>query len=582
MFDTSKNQEYGQPILVLIDSDSPERFGRYTGEILRAEGFNSFQIKDLKEITLDLLNEYDVINLTETDLTIDQAVIFRSFTYAGGRLIAFRPDQKIWDLCGISDSGSLVEDGYLRMEPGTPVQEGLTLETMQIHGAADAYTLGQSGASSIAALYCDSATPTAYPAVVCHSIGQGKTVAFAYNLPANIAYTRQGNPAWAGQERDGILGIRAAEMYLGWVDTSKNHFNQADVQMQLLSHLIEDLIQDRKPLPRLWYFPGYYKCLVILTGDGEDSILEDFQVHLADIETKGARMTIYLKSPSLPACEVANWVSNGHEIACHFDDTVEAVQPTYSGMNFVAGETVKAHRQVYGYAPRTVRNHWIVWVGWADQAAIEAELGIGMDCNLYHYDQGSSHGHYLGSVGNFTGSGLPMKFIDKTGQVIDIYQSLTQLPDEQWLEENLYGCFKILLDRSLDLETYTFVNVNFHTDRWQAWSKKPGLDMLDYANRRGVPMWTAEHTLSFLERRDSASFQNIHWSDNKLSFTFDVPLGEQGLTFMLPQNPNNLTISRIEIDGTRQTFRRMTIKGRNYALVDTGLGGSFQVIAYYR
>ena len=582
MFNTSKNQEYSQPILILIDSDSPERFGSYTGEILKTEGFNSFQVRDLKEISLDFLYQHDVVILTETELTIDQAAIFRSFITGGGRLIAFRPDQKICGLFGISDSGGIIEDGYLRLEPGTPVQEGLTLETMQIHGAADGYTLSQTGASSLATLYCDSATPTAFPAVVYHSFGQGKTVAFAYNLPRNIAYTRQGNPAWAGQERDGILGIRAAEMYLGWVDTSKNHFNQADMQMQLLSHLIEDLIQDRKPLPRLWYFPGYHKCLVILTGDGEDSILEDFQVHLADIEAKGARMTIYLKNPSLPACEVANWVSNGHEIACHIDDTIEAVQPTYAGMNFAACATIKAHQQVYGYAPRTVRNHWIVWYGWTDQAAIEAELGLGMDCNLYHYDLGSSHGHYLGGIGNFTGSGLPMRFIDKDGQVIDIYQSLTQLPDEQWLEENLYGCFKILLDRSLDLETYTFVNVNFHTDRWQVWSKKPGLDMLDYANRRGVPLWTAEHTLNFLKARDSASFQNIHWSDNKLSFTFDVPLGEQGLTIMLPQNLNVLTISRVEIDGTRQTFRRMTIKGHNYALVDTGLGGSFHIIAYYR
>ena len=582
MFNTSKNQEYSQPILVLIDSDLPERFGSYTGEILKTEGFNSFQVKDLKEISLDFLYQHDVVILTETELTIDQAAIFRSFITGGGRLIAFRPDQKIWDLFGISDSGSIIEDGYLRLEPGTSVQEGLTLETMQIHGAADGYTMSEARTSSLATLYCDSATPSPYPAIITCRLGEAKMVAFAYNLPRNIAYTRQGNPAWACQERDGILGIRAAEMYLGWVDTSKNHFNQADMQMQLLSHLIEDLIQDRKPLPRLWYFPGFNKCLVTLTDDGEDSILEDFQVHLSDIESKGARITVYLKNPSIPSSIISGWVSKGHEIACHFDDTAEAAQPTFDRMYSVACETINAHLQAYGYLPKTVRNHWIVWVGWTEQASIEAGLGIGMDCNLYHYDRGSSHGHYLGGVGNFTGSGLPMKFIDKDGQVIDIYQSLTQLPDEQWLEENLYGCFKILLDRSLDLEAYTFVNVNFHTDRWQVWSKKPGLDMLDYANRRGVPLWTAEHTLNFLKTRDSASFQNIHWSDNKLSFTFDVPVGEQGLTFMLPQNHNGLTISRIEMDGIRQSYRRMTIKGRYYALVYTGSGGSFHVTAYYR
>ncbi|MGD0005974.1 MAG: hypothetical protein ABSE06_17305 [Anaerolineaceae bacterium] len=582
MLGNTENRESTHPILILIDPDSPDRFGSYTGEILKAEGFNSFQVRHPHEITLELLNQHDIVVLTECELTTSQAAILRAYINEGGRLIAFRPEKKIKDIFGISDSGCVVEDGYLRLEPGTPVQEGLTLETMQIHGVADGCTLTATGASSLATLFSDSATPTLYPAVVSHTYGKGKTVAFAYNLPRNIVFTRQGNPAWACQERDGILGIRAAEMYLGWVDTSKNHFNQADMQMQLLSHLIEELTQDRKPLARLWYFPSYNKCLVTLTDDGEDSVLEDFQVHLADIESKGARITVYLKNPCLPVSSVANWVANGHEIACHFDDTAEATQPTYEGMNSVASETVKAHLQAYGYPPRTVRNHWIVWVGWTEQAAIEAGVGIGMDCNLYHYDQGSTHGHYLGGVGNFTGSGLPMKFVSKDGRVIDIYQSLTQLPDEQWLEENFYGCFKTLLDRSLDFETYTFVNVNFHTDRWQVWSRKPGLDMLDYANRRGVPMWTAEHTLNFLKARDSASFHDIYWSDQILSFTFEAPFADQGLTFMLPLDYNFLNLWKVEMDGVRQTFRRMIIKGRAYALAETGSGGSFQIMAYYR
>lgn len=363
--------------------------------------------------------------LTEFELSTAQALILRDYVNEGGRLIAFRPDKQIKGLFGISDSGCVVEDGYFSLSPGTPAQEGLTLETMQIHGVADGYNLIAAGVSSLATLFNNSTTPTLYPALTSHTYGKGKTVAFAYNLPRNIALTRQGNPAWACQERDGILGFRAAEMYLGWVDTSKNHLNQADMQMQLLSHLIEELVQDRKPLPRLWYFPGYNKCLVTLTDDGEDLALEDFQAHLADIELKGARITVYLKNPSLPAHVVANWVANGHEIACHFDDTAEAAQPTYEGMNSVASETVKAHLQAYGYPPRTVRNHWIVWVGWTEQATIEAGVGIGMDCNLYHYDRGSTHGHYLGGVGNFNGSGLPMKFINEGGQLIDIYQSLT-------------------------------------------------------------------------------------------------------------------------------------------------------------
>jgi hypothetical protein len=569
-----------KPILVIISGNMQNAFGGYTSEILKAEGFNAFQIEQIDSITPLLLSSFDVVILTEINLSEIQAEIFRSYVSNGGHLIAFRPEGLMADVFGISPTGSEIEEGYLCVNPDTNVGKGISSESMQFHGKADAYMLN--GAEAIANLFLDSTTPTGFPAITSFSFGKGQSFAFTYNLPKSIVYTRQSNPAFAGQERDGILGIRAAEMYLGYADAAKNHLNQADEQMHLFSHSIEEACKAQKPLPRLWYFPGFNKCLVTLTDDGEDSILDDFQVHLTDIESKGARITIYLKNPTLPLSVVNNWVAKGHEIACHFDDTAEATQPTFDGMYSVASKTVNAHLQAYGYLPKTVRNHWIVWVGWTEQASIEASLGIGMDCNLYHYDRGSSHGHYLGSVGNFTGSGLPMKFVDKDGQIIEIYQSLTQLPDEQWLEENLYGCFKTLMDRSLDLENYTFMNVNFHTDRWQVWSKKPGLDMIDYANRRGVPVWTAEHTLNFLKTRDNACFQNIEWAGNKLSFIIKVPVGEQGLTFMLPQKHEELTINRIEVDGTRQSYRRMTIKGRNYVMVDSGCGGSFLITAYYR
>ena len=577
MSGTIRCETLNHPILVIVNE--PKLFGNYLGEILKAEGFNAFQIEPLAEISLALLNRFDIVILTETALTADQAELLRVYVSSGGQLVAFRPDKQIVDIFGIADAGCLVEEGYLRVEVDTPTGAGLTSETLQFHGVADGYNLN--GATPAATLFSDPLTPTTFPAVVCHDFGEGRAAAFTYNLPKSVVYTRQGNPAWAGQEKDGILGIRAAEMYLGWVDPSKNHLNQADEQMRLLSHILEEFANHCRPLPRLWYFPGFHQCLVILTDDGEDSSESEFELHFADLESKGAQTTLYLKSPYISPATVAQWVARGHEIACHFDDTQEAILPTYAGMNAVACAMVKDHWEAYGLMPKTVRNHWIVWVGWAEQAIIEASLGIGLDCNLYHYDRGSSHGHYLGGVGNFTGSGLPMKFANRGGRVIDIYQSLTQLPDEQWLEANFYGCFKTLVDRSLDQQAYTFINVNFHTDRWQVWSRKPGLDMLDYANKRGVPMWTAEHTLKFLEARDSARFKDICWSDPTLSFTLEVPMAGQDLTFMLPRLYNGMTLSKVEKDGIRLTCKRMKIKGQRYALVAAGSGGTFSIQACY-
>ena len=77
------------------------------------------------------------------------------------------------------------------------------IETIQFHGTADRYTT--SGATTVATLFEDATTATANPAVTLRSVGAngGQAAAFTYDLPRSIVYTRQGNPAWSGQERDG-------------------------------------------------------------------------------------------------------------------------------------------------------------------------------------------------------------------------------------------------------------------------------------------------------------------------------------------------------------------------------------------
>ena len=43
----------------------------------------------------------------------------------------------------------------------------------------------------------------------------GQAAAFTYDLARSVVYTRQGNPAWAGQERDGFAPIRSDDLFFG-------------------------------------------------------------------------------------------------------------------------------------------------------------------------------------------------------------------------------------------------------------------------------------------------------------------------------------------------------------------------------
>ena len=87
----------------------------------------------------------------------------------------------------------------------------------------------------------------------------GQVAAFAFDLARSVVYTRQGNPDWSGQERDGEQPpiIRSDDLFFpNWLDFSKVQIPQADEQQRLLANLIEQMNRDQMPLPRFWYFPA--------------------------------------------------------------------------------------------------------------------------------------------------------------------------------------------------------------------------------------------------------------------------------------------------------------------------------------
>ncbi len=131
----------------------------------------------------------------------------------------------------------------------------------------------------------------------------GSAAAFSYDLARSVVYTRQGNPAWAGEDRDGIGPIRADDLFFGdkagdpqpdWVDLNKVAIPQADEQQRLLTNLIGQMNLDRKPLPKFWFLPRDKKAAVVMTGDdhGNGGTVGRFE----QMEELGP-----------PGCSVANW-----------------------------------------------------------------------------------------------------------------------------------------------------------------------------------------------------------------------------------------------------------------------------------
>ena len=585
------------PILVLAAEGS---YAAYTGEILRTEGFNEFEIYDVDDpaITASRLKDYDIVILTAMKVNDRAVAKLTSYVETGGNLIVFMPGKNLHRLCGIGNDLGESSSRYLAIEKNDSLTTGLNSLPLQLHTPARQYTLKP--ADRLALLYKDSFTPTSFPAMFRHDFARGHVISFSFNLPQNISYTRQGNPRDAGAEMDSITGIRAMDLFTGgWVDTANNTINQADEQMHLLSRSIEKLSSYKKPLPRFWYFPDTLKCLVTLNNDGEDNKETDFEKQFEDVHAKGAKMTLYVKEVDFIS---KNWIQKlaglGFEMSGHPDDIRQATNPDWQTMDSVIKDLNSRLKRQYDIGPmRTVTNHWFVWCGkdksgqmdFSAQAQIEEQNGILLDCNYAHYDNGSNQGHFLGPLGwrqgNYTGSGLLMRFADTRGDLINVFQHFNNVYDQQYMEhddkQGFYDCFKGLVDRSLYDNVFSFVSVKAHNAEY-FFSEKPLMKMLDYAANKGIPVWTEEKLLDFLLAKDGAQFSDIKWSNNLLSFTIHSTMPHPNhLTYLLPLNFNGKKITQIKCNNELQTFASVTMKGSTYAWLSIKPGSNYQIVVTY-
>ena len=275
----------------------------------------------------------------------------------------------------------------------------------------------------------------------------GQAAAFTYDLARSVVYTRQGNPAWAGQERDGIAADPLRRHVLrragdrDWVDLDKVAIPQADEQQRLLANLILQMSADRKPLPRFWYFPRGLKAAVVMTGDdhGNGGTAARFdQLHRARARraarsttgsASAARRTSIRTRRSADA-EAASFDALGlRDRRCTSTPAAPNYTATRRSAAIYASAARRSSRAKYTErCPRRRRTARTASRGATGrrQASVALANGIRLDTNYYYWPGGWVHNR----PGMFTGSGMPMRFAGIDGTMIDVYQAATQMTDE--------------------------------------------------------------------------------------------------------------------------------------------------------
>ena len=575
----------GGPVLVIGSTFNP--FGRYLGEILRNEGLNVFTVTDITLVTPASLASRDVVILGEMPLTADQVSMFTQWVTAGGKLIAMRPDKQLASLMGLSDAGATAANQYLLIGQSGP-GAGLVNQTIQYHGTADLYTLAD--ASSLATLFSDAATATPSPAVTLRNVGAsgGQAAAFTYDLARSVVYTRQGNPAWSGQERDGFAPIRSDDLFWGaafgdpqpnWIDMNKVAIPQADEQQRLLANLVLQMSSNRTPLPRLWYLPRGLKAAVVMTGDdhangGTAGRFELYKLaspkNCSVIDWQCIRSTSYVYPGSpITDAQATGYIAEGFEVALHpttdcQDFTTESLNETFTTQ---LSQFTASYPSVP--APSTGRTHCIVWSDFMSHPKVELSHGIRFDTNYYYWP----YDLVLDRPGLFTGSGMPMRYADTDGTIVDVYQAVTQMPDESF--ETFPYHIDTLLDRALGAEGYYGVfTTNMHTDA----ASHAGSDaIVASAKARGVPVVSSKQMLTWLDGRNASSFGTLGWTGGSLTFNLTQAAGANGLEVMLPAQTSPGILVSLMRGTTVVPFVNKTVKGMSYATF-SGASGAYTAV----
>jgi fibronectin type 3 domain-containing protein len=577
------------PPQVLIVGSASNPFGSYLGEILRNEGLDAFTTIDASLLSASVLSSFDVVLLGQTTLTAGQVSALNSWVTGGGNLIAMRPDKQLAGLLGLTDAGTTIANAYMKVDGTTAPGAGVTNSTtMQFHGIADRYTV--SGAQAIATLYSNATTATANPAVTLRSVGAsgGQAAAFTYDLARSVVYTRQGNPGWAGMERDGIVAVRPDDMFFGakagdiqpdWLDTSKIAIPQADEQQRLLANLITVMERDRMPIPRFWYLPRGEKAAVVLSGDDHspgagaggtasefDRLKQQSPVGCSVAQWECLRATSYVyPSATVTNAQAAGYTADGFEVALHPEvGSCPTVIPSLDAFAAAFDNQLAQFAAKYTSVPSPVssRTHCVEWPDWASEPKIELARGIRMDANYYHFPQS-----WIGSKPGFmTGGGFPMRFADADGSLIDVYQQNTNMDDEAG------QAYPATVDALLDNATgsngfYGTFGTNIHNDQ-----PAPHADadaIIASAQAHDVPVISYKQLLTWVDGRNASTIRAMNWNAGTFTFVTTVGAGANGLQTMLPVQGPSGTLQTLSCAGSSQPFSVLTIKGIQYARFTT-------------
>ena len=278
------------PVLLIVNEDPAHRFGRFMAEILWAEGLNGFSTVRLANSSAKLLAQYACVLISAGSCTPAETEMLANYVTAGRKLVVFQPDSVLAAGLGLGAAGGSIPQGATLANPQHPLARGIVTQPLTVHVEAGLYPAEE---GEIVAWLDD---PEAHPAVFVKRLGAGVVVAWAYDLGMNIVLTRQGNPAKAFGTDNSPLQ-RPVDLFDGWINFERMRYPQADELQRLLANIITGLCQETLPLPRLWYFPGAARSMLVASSDAHRNTFSALQQVTRLVEQYSGTVTLNYTPP---------------------------------------------------------------------------------------------------------------------------------------------------------------------------------------------------------------------------------------------------------------------------------------------
>ncbi len=572
---------FDSPVLVIWDSQTEARLSGYVTEILHVEGYNWFTVHDLaaSPIALEQLSRHAVVLLTHVAVSEETIAILLDYVDQGGALIALRPPEQLASALGLLPFNRDLADRYISLNKICALNVGVDEPPLQFHGRAELYLWHGEPANVMAYFAASPEYITKHPAITVGKRGQGTWAVFAYDLAESTVLLHQGRREQASTgpypDYDGDRSYKPNDLFVGHLDPALCSLPQADLQQDILVRILEWMTTLSQPLPRLWHFPEAAPAVAFINGDGDGMSLTDLMQTVATCDRYQVPYTAYLKMDDHPKVEPAyenELRQQGHDFGQH---AFAGAKPTLEEMRSKLRAEMEAFRTRYGHESVTYRGHSVIWVGWTEMAKYLRENEVRLDTNF-----AAARFHHAGYV---NGSGLPVKFMDEDGRLIDLYEQTTMSTDDGWTTDKIFAtpmsmeeCIALSKEQADDaIDRYhTVYHPYFHPLRTRAGptSSRQWLEgVLEHCRERGFHFVSGVDWVNFNDARRALQITAYAFDPASLTlrFTLEAALPAQSLSLILPYAFRGAPMQSAQVNGEQVPIHARELEGRPQVLLTT-------------